>query len=181
MSWLEEIAGYIHEYLNEQDIVCAIGKNKLLLDKKAISDILEKYCIDALITEFGNNLEAKKRTAYDFSLTLDGEEIYVNIKTQDLKISQSNEVTWISSKSAILRTLQNPKIASNLYYLKISYVIDNNGEIVVRSTDIAGPLSKLKSLLILYDKSRKTDIPYRIPTYYNGAHYFLPNRAFSES
>jgi len=181
MSLLVEIANYIQRYLNEQKIPCTIGRHKLLLDKKAISELLEKHSIDALMTKFGDALEAKKRTAYDFSLSLNKEEIYVNIKTQDLETSQLSDATWISSKSVIERAFQNPKIASSLYYLKISYIIDNHGKIVVKSADVAGPLSKLKGRLILYDKSQKTEIPYRIPTYYNGAHYFLPNREFSKS
>jgi len=181
MSLLVEIANYIQRYLNEQNISCVIGRHKLLLDKKAVSELLEKYSIDALMTKFGDTLEVKKRTAYDFSLSLNKEKIYVNIKTQDLETSQLSEVTWISSKSVIERVLQNPKIASSLYYLKISYIIDSHGKIVVKSADVAGPLSKLKGRLILYDKSQKTEIPYRIPTYYNGAHYFLHNDEFSKS
>jgi len=101
MSLLVEIANYIQRYLNEQNISCVIGRHKLLLDKKAVSELLEKYSIDALMTKFGDTLEVKKRTAYDFSLSLNKEKIYVNIKTQDLETSQLSEVTWISSKSVI--------------------------------------------------------------------------------
>ena len=70
MSLLVEIANYIQRYLNEQNISCVIGRHKLLLDKKAVSELLEKYSIDALMTKFGDTLEVKKRTAYDFSLSL---------------------------------------------------------------------------------------------------------------
>jgi len=173
---LRRVGRHLYSYLRSQRIPCAVGRHKIPLSKRAISDLLEKYCVDGLMG-MGNPIEYKAKTAYDVVIRLTGRTIYINIKKDDEAAACFN-VTWISSKSVIDRVMGDPAIAGNLYYIKITYKMGRE-YLKVTGVYLAGPLTSLR--LIAFDRREKGSIPsgYRVPLFYNGAHYFLPDSSFT--
>jgi len=173
------IAGLGRE-LNAIQIPTKIGKSKLSLSTRAISDMIEKYCIDILMSRYGPNMVRLSEKGKPYDVVIEGESpLYINIKTE-LKGQLAYDAIWICSESVLRR--MSKMLKEILYYLRLEYA--KNDVITINKVSYAGPLSALGSQLIIYDKPNRKmarngkRVNYRIATHYNGKHVHLLTSSF---
>lgn len=173
------LTGLDHE-LNAIKIPAKIGENKLSLSTRAISDMIEKYCIDVLMNRYGQNIISIAGKGKPYDVVIEGATlIYINIKTE-FQGQLGYDAIWICSESALIRMPESLK--KSLYYLRLEYT--QNDIITIKRVSYAGPISALINKLIVYDKSsgkmtqQDQAVNYRIATHYNGKHVHLLTSSF---
>lgn len=162
-------------YVNQQAIPTTIGRNNLPLSRRSISDILEKWVMDFLLSNHGDLVQFKSGPGYDFIIAGNGETAFVNIKTEYGK----QEYSWLCSSSVLTK---RKDILDKLYFYKLTYTeVDKT----VRVTDaaIAGPLQDLITRRRIVIHTKGEPLPEGIargelPTHYNGEHCFLRRENF---
>ena len=166
---LREFTQKCKEHLNSVQIPIKIGKHKLGLSSRTLSDVIEKHTIDHMIDYFGKDkVRFKNWRGYDVIIILLEETIYVNIKTQEY--NENLDATWLFSAS-VVGDLQNEGILDHLYCTKFEYIKQNRDYLEFVSGKVAGPLSNVA--LIYYTKGEKP--PCRLRTEFNGTHCHLKN------
>lgn len=160
------------DYLNNKKLVSVAGKYKIELSTRTLSDIIEKHVISFAIDFFGkDNVKYGNWSGYDvIIIDLEGETIYVNIKTN--LYNPNMDGTWLCSASVIER-LKKRGILEHLYCTKFEYVKEGNILEFV-SGKVAGSISDIE--LIYYTKGEKTK--YRIRTEFNGIHCHILNKYY---
>ena len=104
---LRAFTGQCKGYLNSIEIPVRIGKHKLELSSRTLSDVIEKHAIDYMIDYFGEDkVQSKNWRGYDVIIILLEETIYVNIKTQEY--NENLDATWLFSAS-VVKQLQKQK------------------------------------------------------------------------
>lgn len=160
------------DYLNSLKIATTIGKYRLELSTRTLSDVIEKHVLSLAIDFFGeDNVKYGNWSGYDLIIIeLHGVTVYVNIKTN---LSNPNmDGTWLCSASVIGR-LEKKGILEYFYCTKFEYVKDQN-ILKFISGKVAGPISDVK--LIYYTKGEETN--YRIQKYYNGTHCHILDKYY---
>jgi len=149
-----------------------IGKHKLELSSRTLSDVIEKHVIDFAIDYFGeDNIQYGNWAGYDvIIIDLKGETVYVNIKTN--LSNPKMDGTWLCSASVFER-LKKKGILEYLYCTKFEYVKKHN-ILKFISGKVAGPISDIQ--LIYYTKGETTK--YRIRTEFNGTHCHILNKYY---
>lgn len=110
---LKEFAQKCKGHLNSVQIPVKIGKHKIELSSRTLSDVIEKHTIDFMIDYFGEDkVKFKNWRGYDVIIILLEETIYVNIKTQEH--TELLDATWLFSTSVVTE-LQKRKILAHLY------------------------------------------------------------------
>jgi hypothetical protein len=159
-------------HLNSVKIPVSVGRHKLELSSRTLSDVIEKHTIDYMIDYFGEDkIRFKNWRGYDVIIILLEETIYVNIKTQEYK--ENLDATWLFSAS-VVKELQKQKILSHLYCIKFDYIKENRDSLEFPSAKITGPLSEVE--LIYYTKGETP--PCRLRTEFNGTHCHLRNEFY---
>lgn len=159
-------------HLNSAQIPVRIGKHKLELSSRTLSDVIEKHAIDYMIDYFGKDkVRFKNWRGYDVIIILLEETIYVNIKTQEY--NEYLDATWLFSAS-VVKYLKNEGILNRLYCIKFEYIREKWDYLEFISGKIAGPLSEVN--LIYYTKGDKP--PCRLRTEFNGTHCHLLNEFY---
>lgn len=169
---LKEFSTNCREYLNSVNIPVRIGKHKLELSSRTLSDVIEKHTINYMIDYFGKDkVKFKNWRGYDVIIILLEETVYINIKTQEY--NDYLEATWLFSAS-VINELKKRKILDHLYCIKFEYIKENKDFLNFPFAKVAGPLSKLK--LIYYTKGDNP--PCRLRTEFNGTHCHLMNKYY---
>lgn len=160
------------EYLNSVQIQVRIGKHKIELSSRTLSDVIEKHTIDYMIDYFGEDkVQFKNWRGYDVVILLLEETIYVNIKTQEY--NKNLDATWLFSAS-VVKELQKQEIFKHLYCVKFEYIKENQDFLKFLYAKVAGPLSQVD--LIYYTKGKNP--PCRLRTEFNGTHCHLRNEFY---
>jgi hypothetical protein len=160
------------QYLNFICIPTKIGKYKIELSSRTISDVIEKHTIDYMIDYFGKDkVRFKNWRGYDVVLSMPVETIYLNIKTQE-HIARL-DATWLFSAS-IVKELEKQKVLEYLYCIKFEYKKFNLDFLEFLSGKVAGPISEVE--LIYYRKGDRP--PCRLRTEFNGIHCHLLNEYY---
>lgn len=160
------------EHLNSVKIPLRIGKHKLGLSSRTLSDVIEKHTIDFMIDYFGEDkVIFKNWRGYDVIIILLEETIYVNIKSQEY--NEELDATWLFSAS-VVKYLKKKGILEFLYCTKFDYIKQNRDILEIVSGKVAGPLSDVD--LIYYTKGDKP--PCRLRTEFNGTHCHLLNEFY---
>jgi hypothetical protein len=169
---LKEFTPKCKDYLNSLKIPVRIGKHKLQLSSRTLSDVIEKHTIDLMIDYFGKDrVKFKSWRGYDVIIITLEETLYVNIKTNEY--NESLDATWLFSAS-VVKDLQKEGILEHLYCIKFKYIKQNRDYLEFTSGKIAGPLSEVD--LIYYTKGDKP--PCRLRTEFNGTHCHLLNKFY---
>lgn len=156
-------------HLNSLKIPSRVGKHKLELSSRTLSDVIEKQTIDYMIDYFGpEKVQFKNWRGYDVIILLLDETVYVNIKTQEH--NDVLEATWLFSAS-VVKELEKKQILEHLYCIKFDYVRSSGSFLVFNSAKVAGPLSEVE--LISYKKG--DPLPCRLRAEFNGTHCHLKN------
>lgn len=164
---LKEFTQECKNHLNSVKIPVKIGKHKIELSSRTLSDVIEKHTIDFMIDYFGKNkVKFKNWRGYDVIIITLDETLYVNIKTQEY--NEKLDATWLFSAS-VVKELQKQKILEHLYCIKFDYIKETRDYLEFPSGKIAGPLSNVD--LIYYTKGNKP--PCRLRTEFNGTHCHL--------
>ena len=160
------------EDLNFLQIPSRIGKYEIELSTRTLSDVVEKHVINFAIDYFGEeNVKYGNWSGYDvIIIDLDGETIYVNIKTN--LVNPNMDGTWLCSASVIER-LQKQGILEHLYCTKFEYIRESN-ILKFISGKVAGPISDIQ--LIYYTKGETTK--YRIRKEFNGTHCHILDKYY---
>jgi hypothetical protein len=171
---LKEFAQKCKNYLNSARIPIQIGRHKLELSSRTLSDVIEKNTIDFMIDYFGKDkVKFKNWRGYDVIIITLEETLYVNIKTQEQ--NENLEATWLFSAS-VVEELKKGKIIEHLYCIKFDYVKQHREFLLFPSVKVAGPLSVVD--LIYYTKG--DDPPCRLRTEFNGTHCHIANEFYEE-
>src|SRR5262249_50861151 len=152
----------------------SIGKHKLKLSTRTLSDMVEKHSLDFAIDFFGQeNVTYKAWNGYDVILALP-ERVYVNIKTNEF--GQELDGTWVFSAS-VGKKLRERGILEHLWCVKFEY--DKSGGEVMHFLNgkVAGPLSKLT--LVTHPDPSGAPTNWKIRTEYNGVHCHVLERDYS--
>jgi hypothetical protein len=166
---LKKFARNCKDHLNSLEIPLKIGKHKIELSSRTLSDVIEKHTIDFMIDYFGKDkVKFKNWRGYDVIIITLEETLYVNIKTQEC--NEILDATWLFSAS-VVKELQKKDIIEHLYCIKFEYIKQNRDFLEFPSVKIAGPLSQVS--LIYYTKGDKP--PCRLRTEFNGTHCHLAN------
>ena len=169
---LKEFTRKCKDNLNSVKIPVRIGKHKLELSSRTLSDVIEKHTIDFMIDYFGeDNVKFKNWRGYDVIIVTLDETLYVNIKTQEY--NERLDASWLFSAS-VVKELQKEKILEHLYCTKFEYIKQNRDYLEFPSGKVAGPLSDVN--LIYYKKDDKP--PCRLRTEFNGTHCHLRNEFY---
>ncbi len=169
---LKEFAQKCKHHLNSAKIPIKIGKHKIELSSRTLSDVIEKHTIDFMIDYFGKDkVKFKNWRGYDVIIITLKETLYVNIKTQEY--NENLEATWLFSAS-IVKELQKHGIIEHLYCIKFEYIKQNMGYLEFAFGKVAGPLSDVD--LIYYTKGDKP--PCKLRTEFNGTHCHLRNEFY---
>lgn len=169
---LQEFTQECKSHLNSVKITVQIGKHKLELSSRTLSDVIEKHAVDFMIDYFGEDkVQFKSWRGYDVIVIFVEETIYVNIKTQEY--NKSLDATWLFSAS-VVKELQKQKILEHLYCIKFDYIKENQNFLKFTSAKVAGPLSEVS--LIYYTKGDKP--PCKLRTEFNGTHCHLKNEFY---
>jgi len=169
---LKKFSKECKNYLNTLQIPIRVGKYKLELSSRTLSDVIEKHTIDYMIDYFGEDkVKFKNWRGYDVIIILLEETVYVNIKTQEY--NENLEATWLFSAS-VVEELQKSKILEHLYCIKFEYVKENKDFLEFPLAKVAGPLSNVD--LIYFTKGDKP--PCKLRTEYNGTHCHLMNKFY---
>ncbi|MBP7886178.1 MAG: hypothetical protein KA076_03345 [Candidatus Marinimicrobia bacterium] len=159
-------------YLDSLQIPVIVGKHKLELSSRTLSDVIEKHTIDYMIDYFGKDkVQFKNWRGYDVIIVLLEETIYVNIKTQEY--NKILDATWLFSAS-VVEYLQREGILEHLYCTKFEYSKESRDYLEIVTGKVAGPLSNVD--LIYYTKGSKE--PCRLRTEFNGTHCHLLNEYY---
>jgi hypothetical protein len=169
----------IGQRLNDIRIPARIGNHRLPLSTRSVSDLIEKYCIDILMTDNPELVyPAEAGKAYD--VVIDTEPpTNINIKTE-LRGKYRYDAIWLCSESVLRRAPELLK--DTLYYLRLEYTV--NDLVTINQVSYAGSLTALNDQLIIYDRTngRMTqadrEVNFRIARYYNGKHVHLLKEAF---
>ena len=149
-----------------------VGKHKLGLSSRTLSDVIEKHTIDYMIDYFGEDkVQFKNWRGYDVIIILLEETTYVNIKTQEY--NENLDATWLFSAS-VVKYLQKESILEHLYCTKFEYSKEDRDYLEIVAEKVAGPLSDID--LIYYTKGDKP--PCRLRTEFNGTHCHLRNEFY---
>ncbi|MBI4378003.1 MAG: hypothetical protein HY578_02785 [Nitrospinae bacterium] len=169
---LKEFSQECKDHLNSVKIPIKIGKHKIELSSRTLSDVIEKHTIDFMIDYFGRNkVKFKNWRGYDVVIITLDEILYVNIKTQEY--NEKLDATWLFSAS-VVKELKKEKILEHLYCTKFEYIKENRDYLEFPFGKVAGPLSEVD--LIYYTRG---DTPScRIRTEYNGTHCHLGNKFY---
>ncbi|MBI3812959.1 MAG: hypothetical protein HY279_00630 [Nitrospinae bacterium] len=169
---LKEFIQKCKAHLNSVKIPVKIGRHKIELSSRTLSDVIEKHTIDYLIDYFGEDkVKFKNWRGYDVIIIFIEETVYINIKTQEY--NERLDATWLFSAS-VVKELQRQKTLEHLYCIKFDYIKENCDYLEFASGKIAGPLSKVD--LIYYTKGDKP--PCRLRTEFNGTHCHLRNEFY---
>jgi len=169
---LKKFAQKCKEHLNSVQIPVRIGKHKIELSSRTLSDVIEKHTIDYMIDYFGEDkVQFKNWRGYDVIILLLEETIYVNIKTQEY--NKNLDATWLFSAS-VVKKLQKQEIFEHLYCVKFEYIKENRDFLEFPFAKVAGPLSEVD--LIYYTKGEKPLC--RLRTEFNGTHCHLRNEFY---
>lgn len=169
---LKEFCLECKDYLNNKNLAAVAGKYDIDLSTRTLSDVIEKHVIDFAISYFGeDNVRYGNWSGYDvIIINLEGETVYVNIKTN---LANSNmDGTWLCSASVIER-LKEKGILEYLYCTKFEYIKERN-ILKFISAKVGGPISNIN--LIYYTKGEKSK--YRIRTEFNGTHCHILNKYY---
>ncbi|MBI5188440.1 MAG: hypothetical protein HZA07_05140 [Nitrospirae bacterium] len=160
------------DHLNFVKIPVKIGKYKIELSSRTLSDVIEKHTVDYMIDYFGKDkVQFKNWRGYDVIIILLEQTIYVNIKTQEY--NEILDATWLFSAS-VVKELQKQKIFEYLYCIKFEYIKENRVFLEFPFAKVAGPLSKVD--LVYYTKGEKP--PCKLRTEFNGTHCHLRNEFY---
>jgi hypothetical protein len=170
---LRQFADSCCKHLNEAQVQTSIGRHKLRLSTRTLSDIVEKLSIDHMIEFFGQeNVSFKNWNGYDVILAVP-DKIYVNIKTNEY--NRDLEGTWVFSASVGTK-LKAQGILEHLYCVKFEYD-KPGGEIMrFRNGKVAGPLAGLS--LVTHPDPAGMPTTLRIRTEYNGVHCHVLERDY---
>ncbi len=169
---LKEFTQKCKDHLSSVKIPVRIGKHKLELSSRTLSDVIEKHTVDFMIDYFGkDNVKFKNWRGYDVIIITVDETLYVNIKTQEY--NDKLDATWLFSAS-VVKELRKGKILECLYCAKFEYIKDNRDYLAFPYGKVAGPLSEVD--LIYYTKGTKP--PCRLRTEFNGTHCHLRNEFY---
>lgn len=169
---LKEFTHKCKNHLNSVKIPVKIGKHKIELSSRTLSDVIEKHAIDYMIDYFGEErVQFKNWRGYDVIIILLEETIYINIKTQEY--NEKLDATWLFTAS-VVKELQKQKILEHLYCIKFDHIRENRDFLEFTSAKVAGPLSQVD--LIYYTKGDVS--PCRLRTEFNGTHCHLKNEFF---
>lgn len=120
---LRVFTGECRKHLNSVKMPIRIGRHKLELSSRTLSDVIEKHTIDYMIDYFGEDkVQFKNWRGYDVIIILLEETIYVNIKTQEY--NEFLDATWLFSAS-VVKELQKHGIFEHLYCVKFDYIKKN--------------------------------------------------------
>lgn len=162
------------EHLNSKKIPSKIGKHKIELSSRTLSDVIEKHTIDFMIDYFGEEkVKFKNWRGYDVIIITLEEPLYVNIKTQEY--NENLDATWLFSAS-VVEELKESNIFEHLYCIKFEYIKQNIDFLEFPSVKVAGPLSEVD--LIYFKKGDKP--PCRLRAEFNGTHCHLSNEFYEE-
>ncbi|PIU83684.1 MAG: hypothetical protein COS68_02750 [Elusimicrobia bacterium CG06_land_8_20_14_3_00_38_11] len=160
------------EHLNSLQIPAKVGKHKIGLSSRTLSDVIEKHTIGFMIDYFGEDkVKFKNWRGYDVIIITLEETLYVNIKTNEH--NKKMDATWLFSAS-IVKKLQKQKILQHLYCVKFEYIKENRDYLEFLSGKVAGPLSEVD--LIYYTKGDNPSCKLR--TEFNGTHCHLLNKFY---
>jgi hypothetical protein len=169
---LKEFAQKCKDHLTSVQIPVKIGKHKIELSSRTLSDVIEKHTIDFMIDYFGKDkVKFKNWRGYDVIIITLEETLYVNIKTQEY--NENLEATWLFSAS-VVKQLEREGIMEHLYCIKFEYIKQNRDFIEFTSGKVAGPLSNVD--LIYYTKGNNP--PCNLRTEFNGTHCHLRNKFY---
>lgn len=169
---LKEFTQRCKDHLNSAKIPVKIGKHKIELSSRTLSDVIEKHTIDFMIDYFGKDkVKFKNWRGYDVIIITLEETLYVNIKTQEY--NENLEATWLFSAS-VVKELQKEGIIEHLYCVKFEYIKQNRDFLEFSSGKVAGPLSNVD--LIYYTKGDNP--PCKLRTEFNGTHCHLRNEFY---
>lgn len=169
---LKEFTKSCEDHLNSVQIPVRVGRHKLELSSRTLSDVIEKHTIDYMIDYFGEDkVQFKNWRGYDVIIILLEEKIYVNIKTQEH--NEDLDATWLFSAS-VVNGLQKKHILEHLYLTKFGYIKQDRDYLEIVSGKVAGPLSDAD--LIYYTKGDRP--PCRLRTEFNGTHCHLRNEFY---
>ncbi len=169
---LKAFTGKCKDHLNSIQIPVKVGKHKLELSSRTLSDVIEKHTIDYMIDYFGEDkVQFKNWRGYDVIIILLEEKVYVNIKTQEY--NENLDASWLFSAS-VVKHLQEEGIFEHLYCVKFEYLKKDRDFLEFKSGKVAGPLSNVE--LIYYTKGEKP--PCRLRTEFNGTHCHLRNEFY---
>jgi len=161
---LKQFCSDCRSYLNAQAISTKIGKHRLELSSRTLSDIVEKLTIDYMIDYFGEDrVSFGSWRGYDVVIITLDETLYVNIKTNER--NPNLDATWLCSAS-VVQHLKKQAILGHLYCTKFEYVKEGRDTLDFVSGKVAGPVSRLN--LIYHTKGQSCQ--YRIRGEYNGTH-----------
>ena len=167
--------------LNILDIQARIGLSKLLLNERAISEIIEKHAI-GILSKYYHVEASLKGKPYDLIIH-NGKSVFINIKTESKSTSVKHDAIWMCSES-VLRKMSK-ELQENLYYILIEYL--HNRSIKVINVSIAGPANSIMDNIIVYDKvtSEMTNmagihVKFKICKFYNGIHAYILKDAFKK-
>lgn len=169
---LKEFTQKCKDHLNSAKIPIKIGKHKIELSSRTLSDVIEKHTIDFMIDYFGKDkVKFKNWRGYDVIVITLEETLYVNIKTQEY--NETLEATWLFSAS-VVEELKKGGIMEHLYCTKFEYIKQNRDFLEFSSGKVAGPLSNVD--LIYYTKGDEP--PCKLRTEFNGTHCHLRNEFY---
>jgi hypothetical protein len=169
---LKEFVQKCKAHLDSVQIPTGIGKYKLKLSSRTLSDVIEKHSIDYMIDYFGEDkVKFKNWRGYDVIIILLEETIYVNIKTQEY--NEPLDATWLFSAS-VVKSLEEEGILEHLYCTKFEYIKQDRDYLEFPRALVAGPLSEVK--LIYYTKG--DEAPCRLRMEFNGTHCHLLNKFY---
>ena len=169
---LKEFAQKCKDHLNSTRVPVKIGKHKIGLSSRTLSDVIEKHAIDFMIDYFGKDkVKFKNWRGYDVIIITLEETLYVNIKTQEH--NENLEATWLFSAS-VVEELQKADIIEHLYCVKFDYIKQNKDFLEFISGKVVGPLSNVD--LIYYTKGSKP--PCKLRTEFNGTHCHIRNEYY---
>lgn len=169
---LKEFTQKCKAHLNSVKIPVKIGRHKIELSSRTLSDVIEKHTIDYMIDYFGEDkVQFKNWRGYDVIIILLEQMVYINIKTQEY--NEKLDATWLFSAS-VVKELQKHKLLEHLYCIKFDYIKANRDYLEFTSGKIAGPLSNVD--LIYYTKGDEP--PCRLRTEFNGTHCHLRNEFY---
>lgn len=179
MTEIRNFLQRIDQKLNAIQIPATVGKNRLTLSKRSISDLIEKYCIDILMIDYPEMVHPTKE-GKAFDVVIDATPNFnINIKTE-FRGQYRYDAIWLCSQSVLEKMLSSLK--ETLYYLRLEYDLDDI--VHINQVSFAGPLRTLENQLIIFDKAtgRMTqdgrEINCRLAKKYNGRHVHLLTSAF---
>lgn len=169
---LKELAQKCQQHLNSLRIPLRIGKHKLELSSRTLSDLVEKHTVDFMIDYFGQGkVKFKSWRGYDVIVIAPEGPIYVNIKTAEF--GGGLDATWLFSAS-IVPELDAKSILARLYCVKFEYAKKGADFLEFLLAKVAGPVSEIE--LIYY--TRGAPPPCKLRAEFNGSHCHLPNRYY---